>query len=124
MPKEGDKVIQQVTKKPFHWADRTVTDHFLVEGVKMAIHSGADIHGIGNGAKSLKMLPVMFTYEQGLKHLINVIRLLNKAADDGSKVDEAGGVAVGNTGGARKVRKSRKKGGRRGRKSKRGSRRN
>ena len=135
--------IEQVTKKPFHWPDRTVTDHFLVEGVNIAIHSGADIHGKGNKAKSLTLLDEMFTYEEGLTHLIKVIKLLNEVAENGSKdvevsphgeagVTAEGDVAVGHgpgeasrqPGGARRVKKSRKKRGRRGKKSKRGSRRN
>ena len=141
MPMKGN--IEQVTKKPFHWPDRTVTDHFLVEGVNIAIHSGADIHGKGNKAKSLTLLDEMFTYEEGLTHLIKVIKLLNEVAENGSKdvevsphgeagVTAEGDVAVGHgpgeasrqPGGARRVKKSRKKRGRRGKKSKRGSRRN
>lgn len=94
---ESNQDIEQVTKTPFNWGHRTVTDHFLVEGVNIAIHSGADIHGIGNAAKSLKVLNQDFEYLDGLKHLIEVIKFLNNIAERVApieQIEEAKSIAL------------------------------
>ena len=122
---DGNGVSKE--KKPFKWEDRTVTDHFLVVGRKLAIYSGADIHGIGNKAKKTTHYEgknmTLYEGNEKLLEIINKCIKLVKSLTPGN-VELLASRFNQMTGGARRVKKSRKKGGRRGKKSKRVSRRN
>lgn len=115
----------QEVKQPFNWKDGTVTDHFLVVGSKLAIYSGADIHGKGNKAKKTTHYESnnMMTLYEGNKKLLEII---NRCIELVRSLTPGNVALLTNKfsrmfAGAHKVKKSRKK---RGRKSKRGSRRN
>ena len=115
----------QEVKQPFNWRDGTVTDHFLVVGSKLAIYSGADIHGIGNKAKKTthhegNNMMTLYKGNEKLLEIINRCIELVRSLTPGN-VESLIRRFSRNEGGARRVKKSRKK---RGRKSKRGSRRN
>jgi len=114
----------QEVKQPFNWKDGTVTDHFLVVGSKLAIYSGADIHGKGNKAKKTTHHEGnnMNLYEGNEK----LLEIINRCIELVRSLTPGNVKLLTNKfnrmfAGTRKVKKSRKK---RGRKSKRGSRRN
>lgn len=117
----------QEVKNPFKWEDGTVTDHFLVVGRKLAIYSGADIHGIGNKAKKTTHYKdnnmTLYEGNEKLLEIINRCIELVRSLTPGN-VELLTRRFNRMNGSARKVRKSRKKGGKGGKKSKRGSRRN